>query len=166
MSRFKLGIVELFSEERRFSDQELEELAAESFKFAPLGEIFSLDYIDGVRESTTIFNTFKTGLEVLRIKLNNGLSAICVVKENILPMAPSTVEDINSIVYSNVEPRVLAHELGHFLGLKHPAGELCNISCKGDEKCYAFNYVMCQYGDGTKNFQPHELKILEKYINR
>lgn len=162
----KIGIVELFKDERIFPDDRLLQLGIETLEIPPLGEIFHLDYVGSIK---------KTGnnpkLELLRVKSEKSLHTICAVNKEVCPMSMGLVEDTDSFVYTIMDPKTLAHELGHNLGLKHPSLE-CTFpvfydTCQIKNRCSYFGYLMCaDFEYWEKGFHEDELKILRKYIGR
>ena len=142
-----------FSDNGEFSIPKLKELAKATLDFHPLGDIFNIDYI----ESKSNEDYFKFLWLDKGLKLKKDLDIIAIIKNTELPRY-----DRGNIVYSHMDPAILAHELGHALRLKHFSINCC-IYHYDKVDCPYLEYIMCSVRNDIKGFSPENIEKLEKW---
>ena len=133
--------------------KELEELLRETLSIHPLEDILKIQFI-GVKRKFINEDRLKKKVDVLAI---------------IGPEVKPRHEE--GIVYSWKNPLILAHEIGHFLGLRHPE-RLCTTFCSYTEPLCKKRYtdIMCCYplrnlGEVKRNFSEEDLqKLNDTYL--
>ena len=144
----------------------LKELAIQTLNIYPLGEILSVTDIEIVKGNKNdlgfLPNDMLGEIRAREIKSEKNLDVVGIIRKNIFSRASY------NILYSQQNHKILAHELGHILGLQHPSfscsGPVCIRNIADRETCPYTGYIMgCELdNEGEKDFSPENIEKLEK----
>lgn len=157
-----LGISE--DEDDKFSLSELRELAESGLDIHPLGKIFGVTFIDSLVGPGTFFG-FPFEMEAIKkIKSKNNIDLPVIVKRR----CQDEYVIKEGFIYCEPNPLLLAHELGHSLGLKHPSFK-CGTHCSEDymrNRCPHSKYIMGCAGSFRDNadFSPTDADELKNFL--
>lgn len=148
------------------NESDLSRLALETLSIEPLRDILELCCIKPYIKPYPLPESYspEEGFNFLKsLKDQFNLDMLAVIKKefdsrNINNMV-GLADMQNMIIYSTLNPRVLAHEIGHLFGLKHP--------CEPGYECMECSYmsdIMCAdngFGKGNYFSEKQKRKILD-----
>ncbi|MFH1585588.1 MAG: hypothetical protein ABIB79_02385 [archaeon] len=133
--KLKLGILGLYTNGNKITCEELKDLSRKALSFYPLKNIFEVSCVDSRDLRLCHPGRGVEQREAIKFKAINELDSIVAIQKDGL----CKYDGILKIIYSEEDPIVLAHEIGHSLGLKHPV-----LRC-GQRICDKIYRSRCEY---------------------
>ncbi|MDH3324333.1 MAG: hypothetical protein OEL89_01720 [Candidatus Peregrinibacteria bacterium] len=161
MAKLKLGILGINQDSaKKLNREELSQLVKKTLEIYPLGEILKLSaiaigetyatsqYLRGIREAS-----------LLQKRYNSDI--IAIVEDGAHPY----YDKKTGLIYSNINPLNLSHQLGHKLGLSHPKHH-CEEPCSKHyaKRCKFSKEIMGCAGtiEETIGFSKSDITTLKK----
>lgn len=158
------------------SQEELERLVSETMVFEPFTDIFSEHSIGKYEDTPDGYRQLKKGIEESE---RSGKKAVIakIQKDCKSPRFNMVYIDFpggpdDNLIYSNTNPIILAHEIGHALGLIHPSPFctlftrfFCGKNREKRSRCdYARDIMGCCAGNfgETTGFSQSDIKFLRR----
>ncbi|MCK4650436.1 hypothetical protein KAT36_04370 [Candidatus Pacearchaeota archaeon] len=164
MKKLNLGLLGIYEEVKRdFSKEDLTCLTTKTLEMHPLGKILKISGIEIKKISPAQdYSQEEERAESFRKRYDSDIVAI-IKNEVWLHHDKKT-----GLIYSDINPINLSHEIGHRLGLSHPkfdCGQFCD-RYYAEKKCKFSREIMgCAGALGeTTGFSNSDAEILKNYV--
>lgn len=126
MSKLKLGILGTYKEAQNKPDRNnLYKLAKKTLDTYPLGEIIKISAIE-TKQIQSLQNYSQERKEARLLEETYNVNMVAIIENGIWVH----YDRESGLIYSDINPINLAHEIGHKLGLKHPQDNCTRRLCK------------------------------------